>query len=138
MSSWTTPVTDWTSSDYYNYGDVNRVEGNTEYVKDLLISAGYSPSLASIVKTWANTSILFYDDLNRIENNIKALKDCSYEPLNWITPVTDWATLDVFDYNDAIRLESNLYELKTMVDNIISAFLKCGTFKAGQGNNGIF
>ena len=138
MSSWTTPKTDWDETDYYNYGDLNRVENNTEYVKDLMNSAGYDPVMSAYTQNRTNESIEYYDSLNRVEGNILALKQCSYEPLTWQTPKTDWeSVVDNFDFEDANRLESNLLGLKEMTDNIILGFLKCGdaqTSICGKGN----
>jgi hypothetical protein len=138
MSSWTTPVTDWDSADYYNFGDLNRVESNTEYVYDQLVFMGYISSALTLVKTRTNTYLEYYDSLNRIENNMLTLKNSSYEPLGWITPITNWVSVtDIFDYTDANRLESNILALKEMMDGIISNILYCGDAQAsicGKGN----
>ena len=130
--AWTTPKTDWNATDYYNYGDLNRVEANTQHINDLLESIGYTPAITGIDTSRDNTDITFYDDLNRIETNINNLSTSSYEPLTWENPVTDWQSLDNFDYNDANRLEGNLLGLYTMVNNIIAEFEKCGALTCGQ------
>jgi hypothetical protein len=133
MSSWTTPKTDWDVSDYYNYSDLNRVESNTEYIKDELVALGYSPTLSTITTTRTNASIDFYDDINRVESNIKALADASYTPLTWETPKTSWVSvIDPFDYSDANRLENNLSNLKTMVENIEAELEYCGILICGE------
>jgi hypothetical protein len=137
LLAWETPQT-FTSSDYYNYDDLNRVENNTQYLNDLLESIGYSPTITGVNTSRDNTSLAYYDDLNRIEQNIQNLVDASYEPLTWETPKTTWVSvIDSFDYTDANRLENNLLNLKNMVDGIIEALLYCGDAQAticGKGN----
>ncbi|MDJ0305397.1 hypothetical protein [Dehalobacter sp.] len=129
--AWVTPKTDWTANNYYNYGDLNRVEGNINAMVDLINTYASITGLTSITNRDI-TSFEFYDSLNRIEQNVLALKNATFEPLGWITPKTDWHTLDPFDYTDANRLESNLLALYIMV-NKIKAYLKyCGTYYCGQ------
>lgn len=136
--AWTTPKTNFTATDYYNFSDINRVESNTEYLYNLLLSIGYSASVSSFISTRINTAIEYYDSLNRVEGNIKALKDASYQPIGWLSPKINWqSVVDNFSYIDANRLESNLDNLKTMIDNIISGYLYCGdtlTSICGKGN----
>jgi hypothetical protein len=132
--AWQTPKTDFTISDYYNYGDINRVENNIDAVADLIETYTTRPTLDTIKTDWANTDIVFYDQINKIENNILAIKNETAEPFEWIAPVVDWISIDIFDYVDANRLESNLLALYTMINNIIDAFLYCGTFYCGQDN----
>jgi hypothetical protein len=135
--AWITPKTDWTATDYYNAADLNRVENNTSYIKDLLALLGYYAATTAFNMTRTRESIVYYDNINAVENNIKALKDCSYEPLGWITPVTTWVSVySTFSYTDANRLESNLANLKEMVERIEDAMLFCGasTTICGRGS----
>lgn len=138
---WLTPITVWDGATvgkkYYNYVDLNRVENNTSYVKDLLTLLGYYSATTTFVTDRTRESIDYYDSINRIENNIKALRDCSYEPLNWITPFTNWVSVFTkFSYVDANRLEKNLVNLKDLAERIEDAMLYCGapTTICGRGN----
>lgn len=132
--AWETPKTDFTTSDYYNFGDINRVENNTDALADLVETYALRPTLDTVKTDWVNTNFPFYDQINRIENNILAIKNATAQPIVWITPVVDWVSIDIFDYVDANRLESNLLALYTMINNIIDALLYCGTFYCGQDN----
>ena len=135
--AWITPKTDWTATDYYNAADLNRVENNTSYIKDLLALLGYYAATTAFNTTRTRESIVYYDNINAVENNIKALKDCSYEPLGWITPVVTWVSVySAFSYTDANRLESNLANLKLMAERIEDAMLFCGapTTICGRGS----
>jgi hypothetical protein len=138
-STWTTPKIDWTPSDYYNYSDLDRVESNTEYLKDELESIGYEPNISTLVTSRNYTDLVFFDVMNRIEGNIKSLADCSYNPLGWKNPKVDWASvIDNFDYNVANRLESNLINLKEMINDIKEETLFCGTYYCGDTFGNIF
>jgi hypothetical protein len=135
---WTTPITDWDETDYYNFHvDLERVESNTDYLNDLFESYGYSSGISSIVTGRDHTSLVYYDNMDRIEGNIRKLKDCSYEPLAWETPNEAWASASTsFDYHVANRLERNLQGLKDMMDNIVTAYMQCGSPQliCGKGN----
>ena len=129
--AWITPKTDWDSDDYYNYGDLNRVENNTDYICDLINTHFITLTLTTIL-TRDNSSIDFYDSLNRIENNILTLKNSLHEPIEWVEPKTTWQSLDFFNYVDANRLEDNLLALYVLVNDIINYFKYCGTFYCGE------
>lgn len=136
MPAWQTAKTNWTANDYYNFADLNRVENNTEYLKDYFLTLGYIPSTSTFVSNRTKESLVYYDDMNRIENNIKALKDSSYSPLGWITPVTNWVSVyKKFGYVDANRLEGNLSNLKTMMEGIDAELKICGAFTCGEDFN---
>lgn len=128
---WQTPKTDWTTFDYYNFSDLNRVENNSEYIATLIGTYGTTPTLTGVKTDRDNTRIEFYDDLNRIEGNIQTLCNTAGTPLVWTTPKTTWVSLDSFNNVDAIRLENNLLQLKNMVENIIAELRYCGAFICG-------
>ena len=122
--AWQTPKTDWDTSDYYNYSDLNRVENNTSEIADLIATYATRPGIVSTNTSRTKTSIEYYDSLNRIENNISLLKDAITEPENWETLKTDWVSVvEIFDYSDANRLENNLSELYTLVNRKIDNLL---------------
>ncbi|KLU65734.1 hypothetical protein DEAC_c23640 [Desulfosporosinus acididurans] len=124
--SWQTPKTDWKPTDYFNYTDFNRIEGNVEEIASLLFICGFSLSLV-IVTTRDYSTIDFYDSLNRIESNVQALVDCyGVAPANWIEPKTDW-TFDVpFSNVDTNRMESNLNGLYQLVKSSVIEYPMCG------------
>lgn len=129
--AWITPKTNWTTSDYYNFGDLNRVENNSDYLATLIGTYAATPILTGITTTRDNTRIEYYDNLNRVEGNIEILETAAGTPLIWDNPKTTWVSLEAFDNLDAIRLEDNLLQLKNMIDNIISELRFCGAFICG-------
>ena len=132
MATWQTPITDWDGvtegRKYYNFGDLDRVEQNTEYLKDEFESIGYTADTTTFVYPRTRASFNQYDDdLNRIENNILAIKDASWLPLTWEPPFVSWASVQQgFGYDEANRLEKNLFYLKEMLDNVKESFIPCG------------
>jgi len=126
-----TPKRDWRETDYYNADDLNRVEANTQYLRDFLNSIDYKVPEQEIKVDRNMVSIDFISSINRIESNIDDIKN------NFIAPIgyqgkKDWVIGVKFDFRDANRLENNLYLLyslaKTAKDNqIFSGTFSCGT-----------
>jgi hypothetical protein len=132
---WITQKKNWNKEDYYNFEDLNRVEKNTQYVKEQCENIlNYQFSVFNFVKNRDNTRFEFAEDLNRIEGNILALKNASYEPLVWVNPKTNWQDLDSFDKDDANRLENNIDNLKEMIEDIERNLPRCGALVCGSGH----
>jgi hypothetical protein len=122
--------TNWTSKDFYNAEDLNRVEANTQFVAEYLNSLYYNITLETIKTDRDMTSIDFLSSINRVEQNIEALKDGFITPPEWQSKRI-WSLGMGFDYKDANRLEINLkllYEWALIAkDNLVY----CGTFSCG-------
>ena len=135
--SWITAKTDWTSADYLNFGDVNRIENNTDYIADYIeTNLGNRPAITGTKVDWANTDIVYATNMQRIESNVTLIKTRLGTPTGWGTPVT-WVTLLKFDYTDANRLETNLSLLKTMAEAVNDGLLFCGDVIAGEGGTAL-
>lgn len=130
--AWQEPKIDWNSEDYYNYGDLDRVEGNSAYLADLLTTYRGQPVTIDTFIDRDIKRIDFYDSLNRIEGNIQTLADNFYTPVGWDVPKTDWQSGKGFKYSDANRLEKNLFLLYELVTKTIDSMKYCGTFKCGE------
>lgn len=129
--AWITPKTDFTADDYYNYSDFNRVENNTNYLRDYLISLGYKVPLIEIKTNRDNINIDFLSSMNRIEDNIEVIKNTfikSSEHLN-----KAWTLGLGFSYLDANRLEENLRYLKYYSERVPDSYIYCGTINCGEG-----
>lgn len=128
---WQTPKTNWTASDYYNAGDLNRVENNIDFVRTYLVGLGYAiPSITTDVSR-INES---YDDLtsiNRIEANLTLIKDNFVTPSSWQAGQT-WTVTTPLTHNDANRWESNISALYELAQKVPQSFRYAGTFNLSQ------
>lgn len=123
--------TNWTSEDFYNAEDLNRVEANTEFVAEYIKSLQYNvPEL--VIRTDRDiTSIDFISSINRLEQNIEALKNGFITPPGWQSKKV-WTLGMGFDYNDANRLEKNLKLLYKWAQIAKENLIYCGTFSCGE------
>jgi hypothetical protein len=134
--AWQTPKTNWTSNDYINVSDFNRIEGNTQAISDLLTTFSTTPTLGTVKTTWANTDFLYAEELNRIESNVLALKNGFYQPVGWITPVTSWVTGPIGDgYVMANRIETDLLLLYNLATDTKNYLMNCGSPNTICGND---
>ncbi|WP_438312207.1 hypothetical protein [Sporosarcina sp. FA9] len=127
---WLEPKLDWDSNDYYNFGDLNRVENNTIFVVEMISAFDIPPIIDSDVSRDLK-SIEFADGLNRVESNVSLLKQ-RYTPFGWIENKLDWESNQPFNYDDAARLEKNLALLHFYYRGNIDNFRHCGMYTCGE------
>ena len=153
MANWTNPIYDRTKEDvdyaksqiankkanngimsgsvYYkgclNFPDVNRIENNTKYLADLLISLYYFNSISRNSTSWIRNSKLDTANVSRIINNVDILQSAYYTP----TGSPDLPTT-LTHYEQVNSVEKCLYLLKEMIDDMVSSFRECGTFYCGE------
>lgn len=145
--AWMTPITDRTERDALtamqlqsttledlkgalNPSDLMRIEGNCQYVHDLLLSYGYSADV-TIRLDWAMDDLPTYGEITRIRKNVQALLDGFY---------TVWGALPIeitqyLDYEGANSLEGNLLKLKTLIELMLTSFRYSGSFNFYSGSD---
>lgn len=129
--SWITPKTDWTSTDRYNFGDINRVESNTNEIRNLLMSADYEMPLLTVIANRTYEDYDTLDSVNRLESNLDTLKSSFVQPLGW-QPTITWTPDTKFTYAVANRWEQSLSDLYELANQYIDGRRFCGTFASGQ------
>ncbi len=122
----------FTSTSYYNFYDLNRVEINTLATKDLAEVLRGDINLEDIVFDRDMKSIPFADVLNRVEGNINILGNKLYKPKGWTQPKLDWRYNQPFSYEDANRLEKNLLLLYNYAKGNIDKIPYCGMYTCGE------
>lgn len=128
--AWITPVTNWSASSYYNYGDLNRVENNISEVRTYLISIGYNvPSITANTSRSA-TSYDLISSINRIETNLNTVKNAMLTPPGWQSTIT-WDTTTRLSTDHANRWENSALQLYNLAQNIYAAYVYCGAFNSG-------
>ena len=108
-----------------NLSDINRIEGNIEYLAERMESYSYAPNIHS--KQWGRVDLPNQNDMSRIIENIRALIRSYYPPHN---PPNLPTTM--LSYEDINAIEENLYLLKQMLDCMENSFRKVGTIKSGS------
>lgn len=130
---WIDPIFDRIQSDlnassgkgYLNYDDLNRIEGNCEILKDLLLGYGYS-STTTTFKTWAMADFPYPDEIDRIRNNVKAVSNAFYT----FTP--EIVFYDTLKFNDVNTLEELLSKVNAFINLMLNYVRFSGTFASGE------
>ena len=110
-----------------NSDDLNRIEFNTEYISDLLITLCYFNTIKKHSDIWYSSGVPNVNDINKIIENVSKLQMAYFKPSGSPTLPTT-----LTHYEDANSIEKCLYLLKVMVDDMISSFKECGTFACGE------
>lgn len=128
--SWQSITTDRTANSYYNFSDVNRVNNNTEYLREYIndnlgtyVIFGYTFT-AKNVNSFGRQSLI-----NGLENNINSLVTyLGYQPAGWATLSENWTDSNKYDfiYTNANNLEVDLNLIKEDVEERVGALIKCG------------
>lgn len=122
---------DWTQTDKYNYGDINKVEGNVELIFDYFSNLSYPIAIDSIITNRNYTSIDVVSSINRLEDNIEALRESVVNPPEYLCTKL-WDRDSEFSYIDANRWELNLFYINLWADRMVQDFKYSGTFSSGQ------
>jgi len=132
---WTEPIIDRTFADvingtskgYINATDLNRIEGNCEYLADKLTEYGHRISIST--KTdWTMQDFPYRSEIDRIRDNVNALINAYYK-MQGSPDIRYWGSLD---WRDANSLEQNIKNIDILLQRMIAGFKRCGTFRSGQ------
>lgn len=108
-----------------NVSDINRIEGNIEYLAEKFLEFGYPSDV--VIKKWDRDALPNEYDIQRIIDNVRALITAFYQPNNApILPVT------MSSYNDINAIEKNIDLIKYLLDCMVSSFKQVGAFKSGS------
>lgn len=110
-----------------NTDDLNRIEFNTEYLSDLLISLYYFNTIKKHADRWYTVSVPYVNHINRIIDNVLKLQSAYFTP----SSSPDLPT-NLTHYEDVNSIEKCLYLLKVMIDEMTSSFKECNTFECGE------
>ena len=153
MSEWRTPVFDrtredveyaiktiaeWVSDDMsgnhlaiqdlkgcLNVSDINRIEGNIEYLSTELTRLHYSPNTST--REWTNGGLPNEQDIQRILANISGLTTAFYTPEN-----APSIPNNLLGYDEVNAVEKNISLIKELLDCMVGSFKKSGTYQSGK------
>ena len=75
---WQEPKTDWTSEDFFNVEDYNRIRGNIEVIRVLVKELYVSFHLDDISEEKTYRDYIYADEINAIEQNLEAICKNAY------------------------------------------------------------
>lgn len=76
---WITPKTDWTSEDYLNATDYNRIVGNISYLKAYLDTLFFGLTNISTMEEKTVKSLIYAREINNIETALEQLNLETYK-----------------------------------------------------------
>ncbi|SEN19473.1 hypothetical protein [Paenibacillus sp. OV219] len=124
--------TDWSSDDYINFGDWNRIEQNMLDLATYLQSIQYAVPTPTVVTNRTVSSVDYLSSINRIETNLEAIHFAfNMTPPEYLDTKV-WTAGQGFTYADVNRLESNTQIIKTYGDLVAKSFRWSGAFTCGQ------
>lgn len=111
MAAWTTPKTNWVSTDYFNVADYTRITNNHVYLKEMIAKLFRTLSLANMEEK-DYTSLFYADEINAIEDNLTILNKASYnfDIGSSATYIANGATPTYEEYNRIEQAQLKLYE----------------------------
>lgn len=108
-----------------NVSDINRIEGNIEYLGNLLADHGYRVSV--FTKSWTNNDLPNQGDVERILNNVRSLLDSYYTH-----PASPSIPDKMLSYEDVNAVEQSLFLIKELLDCMVASSRTCDTFQSGS------
>lgn len=142
--AWITPIYDRTSADVdfarrnqgstedlkgaLNYSDLNRIEGNVQYLAQTLREHGYT-SAVTVKTDWNGTDIPTLKQLNRIRDNVVALINAYKLVLSAGMTLPDYGKM--LNYNQINQLEFDLFYIDDMVSRMDMAYAYTGDCMCG-------
>lgn len=105
MATWTTPKTNWKSTDYFNYWDFNRIKGNLAYLHEqvCLLCKDITIDNMGTDKGW--TTLIYADDFNKFEKNLEKINLACYS-FNIGTTLRFYPNGGFIKYDELNRIES--------------------------------
>jgi len=126
-----TTIEDWASTDAVSHSDFNRIETNTQTLRNMLTAMSYVIDTMTFTTGRTMSSIEFLSSITRIENNIETIRGAFLTPPDYEGAET-WSVGKGFDYIDMNRLETNIRSLFNYAANVYDSFFRCGQINAGN------
>ena len=107
-----------------NVVDLNRIEGNINYLNETLAKLHYPPGTSS--KVWERRDLPTERDVSRILNNIRLIISVYYQQQKAPDVPESMRT-----YKDINAIEENLLLIKQLIDSMRAGFQKSAAFQSG-------
>ena len=110
-----------------NAADLNRIEGNCEYLSELLHSCGYT-SHVTVKTDWSMTDFPTLTEFTRIRDNITELLNAYAQAQDMPDMRTDSRT----DYVEINNMEFDLYRINEMIADMKAIYMYSGELYGGE------
>lgn len=107
-----------------NLVDLNRIEGNINYLNETLTKLHYPPGASS--KAWERSGLPTARDISRILNNIRLIISVYYQQQK-----APEVPESMGSYTDINAIEENLLLIKQLIDSMRESFQKSAAFQSG-------
>lgn len=118
------PVETYELKGCLNLTDINRIEGDIQYISDRLDELYYPPGTSC--KVWERSGLPTAQDVKRILSNVRLIIAAYYQQ-EGVSDVPE----DMSTFSDINAIEENLYAIKQLLDSMVDRFQKSGMFKSG-------
>lgn len=137
--AWTTPKTDWKSTDRFNISDYNRIKGNLEYLHEFAEELYLPFSTEDMGDNKESYADYFYaDEFNLFEDNLKILNQNIFTQ-NFGIAQKFYDNGPFIQYGELNRIESatlSMYDLLTVQKkNLPRMAFRLGNAKGGKISN---
>lgn len=119
MREFITPKTDWTATDFINYGDYNRIRNNVLYLNDKC-SEHFPPKVdLNLGSEKALGDYAYASEYNAIENAIESINNRAYRyDIGRTVQFTMLGrTIDYIELNRIEKACLRLYDMFTQIEN---------------------
>ena len=114
--AWITPKTDWTSSDYFNVEDYNRIRGNIQYVYEYALRL-YKVFGIDVMQERTLGGAVAAELLNDVENNLDKIVENTYNLIEYRPSKSFEPGQAAWNYDDLNRIERNLLLINAMLES---------------------
>lgn len=116
MATWSTPKTDWVSSDYFNAVDYNRIKNNLIYLRDLAVQMYTEFTIGTVSDDKTAADYFYADEINQMEDNLDTINANTLQR-SYGTAPTYAANGVIMDYTELNRLEGAILDLYDKLTN---------------------
>ena len=129
--TWSTPKTNWESTDRFNISDYNRIKNNLEYLHEFANTLYLSFSIADMGENKESYADFFYaDEFNLFEDNLKVINQTVFtQDIGYAQRFYDNGQF--IKYDELNRIESAILSIYEML-NRQKAGLKVLSFRLGD------
>lgn len=118
------PVETYELKGCFNLTDINRIEGDIQYISDRLDELHYPPGTSC--KVWERSGLPTARDVKRILSNVRLIIAAYHQQADVPDVPEDMST-----FSDINAVEENLCAIKQLLDSMVDGFQKSGMFKSG-------